>query len=338
MQSLYNLRLFPVRVGKVGFALALDLIERRFRNVDIPLPNEGGRETVEHGENQGADLEAVHIRIGADDDLVPAEIFQAEGGQILGPLVLHLHTAAQHPHEIGDDVALKNAGVIRLEAVEDFAADGHDALKLRIARELAGAQGGIALHDVNLPAGDILGAAVHELLHPVGEIQIARELLFQVLAGLLRLLAAALVDEHLLENAVSLGLVLDKINLQLFLEKGGHGLLNEFVGDGLLRLVLIGGNGGKAVGNQNQAVLNVLKGDFTLVFLILSLLLDVCVDGGGKGAACGLFRRAAMLQPGGVVVILDQIDLVGKAKRGGNFHLIFRLVRAILAPALGFDV
>ncbi len=38
-----------------------------------------GRQPVQHGQNQRADLEAVHIGIGADDDLVPAQVFQRKG-------------------------------------------------------------------------------------------------------------------------------------------------------------------------------------------------------------------------------------------------------------------
>ena len=37
--------------------------------------------------------------------------------------------------------------------------------------------------------------------------------------------------------------VVDKVDLESFLEKLGHGLLDELVGDGLLGLILIGGLG-----------------------------------------------------------------------------------------------
>ena len=46
----------------------------------------------------------------------------------------------------------EDLGVVGLEAVEDFAPDGHDALKLRVPAELDAAHGGVALHDVELPA------------------------------------------------------------------------------------------------------------------------------------------------------------------------------------------
>jgi hypothetical protein len=55
-----------------------------------------GHQPVDHGENQRADLEAVHVAVGADDDFVPAQIVQIEGVEVLVLLALNLHAAAQH--------------------------------------------------------------------------------------------------------------------------------------------------------------------------------------------------------------------------------------------------
>ena len=145
-------RLLAVGIGKVGLALAHDLIQGRLGDVHISLADQRRGEAVEHGEDERADLEAVHVGIGADDDLVPAQVLKAERREVLSLLALHLHAAAEHAHEVGDNVALKNARIISLEAVEDLAAHGHDALKLRIAREFARAECGVALHDVDLAA------------------------------------------------------------------------------------------------------------------------------------------------------------------------------------------
>ena len=131
--------------------------------------------------------------------------------------------------------------------------------------------------------------------------------------------------------------MLDEIDLKLGAEKLRHGLLDELVRDGLFRLVFVGRDGRKAVRDENQTVLHVLKADFALAFLVLTLLLDVGVDGGGEGALRGLFRRAAVLQPGRVVVVFNVIDAVGKAERRRDLHLILRLVRAVAAAALGLD-
>ena len=74
-----------------------------------------------------------YVGIGADDDLVPAQAAEVEGRQVLDVLVAHLDAAAHDAQQVRDDLALENAGIIRLQAVENFAADGHDALKLRVA-------------------------------------------------------------------------------------------------------------------------------------------------------------------------------------------------------------
>ena len=153
--------------------------------------------------------------LGADDDLVPAEVLKVERGQVLRLLRLHLYAAAEHADKVGDDVGFENALVIGLQAVEDLAADGHDALKLRVARELDGAKGGIALDDIDLALRHILRAAVDELLHAVGDVKAAGQLLFDVQAGLFGRLAAPLVDEDLIGDAVSLLLVFDEVDVQI---------------------------------------------------------------------------------------------------------------------------
>ncbi len=64
-------------------------------------------------------------------------------------------------------------------------------------------------------------------------------------AGLFGVLAALLVDQHLLADLLRLVRLFQKIHLQLVPEEVGHGLLDELVGDGLFRLVLVAGPGGK---------------------------------------------------------------------------------------------
>ena len=132
--------------------------------------------------------------------------------------------------------------------------------------------------------------------------------------------------------------MLDEIDLQLLAEKLRHGLLDELVRNGLLCLVFVGGDGRKAVRDQDQAVLHVLKVDLALALLILTLLLDVGINGGGEGALGRLFRRAAVLQPGRVVVVFDVVDAVGKAKRRRDLHLVFGLIRTVASAALGLHV
>ena len=333
-----DIRLLLLGIGEPRFLRALfpagDLKQRRFRDIDLPLPDQGGAQAIQHGQDQRPDLEAVHVAIGADDHLAPAEVVQVKLVEVLDRLALHLHAAAQHLHQVGDDVAFEDAGIVGLQAVEDLAPDGHQALKFRVAGLLAGAQRGVALHDVQLPALHVLGAAVHKLLDAVGDVDLLRQLLFLVDAGLFRRLTAAFVDQHLSGDLLCRVAVLDEIDLQTAAEELRHGVLNELVGDGLLGLVFVAGLGGEVVADQDQAVLHVGIGDLGLGLQVLVVLPQVLVDGAHHGKAGGLLRTASVLQKAGVVVVLHHGHPVGKAQRHAELDLVLRLVGTVPAPAL----
>ena len=239
----------------------------------------------------------VDVGVRTDDDLVPVEVVQVKGAEVLDALVLDLHAAAQHAHEVHDDVGLKDARVVLLQAVEDLTANGHNALELGIARGADGACCRVALYDVDLAAALVLGAAVDELLHAVGHVGLLLQIGLDALAGLLGILARALVDEHLLHDLIGGVLVLDQIGREALLKECRHGLLDKAVIDGLLGLVFVGRLGGEAVGHQYQAVLDVLPLNAALVFVVLALLLDVGIDGAGQSATGRLLGRATVLEP-----------------------------------------
>ena len=125
---------------------------------------------------------------------MPAQAFEVERRQILCRLAAHLDTAAEDFEKVGDDVILENFIVIGFQAVEDLAAHRHDGLKFTVAALFYRTECGITLDDIQLTAGRILGAAVHELLHTVSEVNIAGQLLFDIQTRLFRLFAAALVN------------------------------------------------------------------------------------------------------------------------------------------------
>ena len=110
--------------------------------------------------------------------------------------------------------------------------------------------------------------------------------------------------------------------------------MNEAVVDGLFGLVFIAGLGRKAVRYQNQAVLNVIKGDLTLIFIVLILFFQPGVHRRDKGGFHRLLRAAPVLQPAGVVVILDDLGLIGEAEGYRQLYLILGLVLPVPAPAL----
>ena len=106
-----------VGVGEPRLFAAGDLEKRRFGDVNIALADQRGAETVDHRQNERADLVAVHVGIGAENDLVPAEVIEVEGVQILDELAGDLHAAAEHLQKVSDDLAFENARIVRLEAV-----------------------------------------------------------------------------------------------------------------------------------------------------------------------------------------------------------------------------
>ena len=167
LQFLYNCRLLLLRVGKPGLFPAGDLKEGRLCDIYISLLDQRRTQPVEHGQNEGADLISVHVRVRTDDHFIPAQVIQVEGIQILHVLILHLHAAAQNLYQVRDNLALENPRVIGLEAVENFSPHGHDPLKFRVPAQLHAAQGAVALHDVDFPAAHVLCPAVYKFLHPV---------------------------------------------------------------------------------------------------------------------------------------------------------------------------
>ena len=289
--------LLELGVGKVGLLFAVDLVERRLGDIHVALVDKRGHQAIEHGEHKRADVITVDVGVRTDDDLVPVEVVQVKGAKVLDALVLDLHTAAQHAHEVHDDVGLKDARVVLFQTVEDLASDGHNTLELGIARGADGACCRVALYDVDLATALVLGAAVDELLHAVGHVGLLLQVGLNALAGLFGVLARALVDEHLLHDLVGGVFVLDQIGREALLKECRHRLLDKAVIDGLLSLVFVGRLGGEAVGHQHQTVLDVLPLNAALVFVVLALLLDVGIDGAGQSTTGGLFGRTAVLEP-----------------------------------------
>ena len=208
-------------------------------------------------------------------------------------------------------------------------------MELRVAGLLAGAQCRVALHDVDLAALHILGAAVHEFLHAVGDVDLLGELFLLIDAGFLRRFTAALVNEHLRRDLLGVFAVLNEVDLHTGAQKLRHGFLHELVGDRLLGLILVAGLGGEVVGHQHEAFLHVGIGDLALALLVLVILTEVLVDGTHQRQTGGLLGAAAVLQEAGVVVVLHHLHAVGEAQSHIQLHLILGLVLAVAATALG---
>ena len=83
-----------LRISKVGFLLAIDFIQRRLGDIDEAFVYKRGHKPIEHGENERANMVAIHVGVGTDDDLAPVQVIQIEGTQILHAPVFNFDAAA----------------------------------------------------------------------------------------------------------------------------------------------------------------------------------------------------------------------------------------------------
>jgi hypothetical protein len=60
------------------FLAGLDLVQRRLGDVDVAALHQLGHLAVEEGQQQRADVRAVHVGVGHDDDAVVAQLGDVE--------------------------------------------------------------------------------------------------------------------------------------------------------------------------------------------------------------------------------------------------------------------
>mmetsp|Transcript_23188 Transcript_23188/g.50021 ORF Transcript_23188/g.50021 Transcript_23188/m.50021 type:complete len:289 (-) Transcript_23188:1384-2250(-) len=151
-QSLVELRV-GVAVG--GARAVAHLVERRVGDVHVPLFDNLALVPVEEGEQQRADVSAVDVGVGHEDDPVVS--------QLRGLEVVALDAEAEAGDEGLHLGVLVHGRVVRLLDIEDLAAEGKDGLRLPRAALLGRAAGGVALYDEDLGEGGVGGGAVGEL-------------------------------------------------------------------------------------------------------------------------------------------------------------------------------
>ena len=138
----------------LGFA-ALHAIERRLGDVDVAALDELLHVAEEKSEEQGADVAAVDVGVGHENDFVIAKLAGVE-------IVL-----ADAGAEGGDDGAnffvAEHFVVAGFFDVENFALEGEDGLKFTVAAHFGGAAGGFTLDDEEFAARGIAFLAIGEL-------------------------------------------------------------------------------------------------------------------------------------------------------------------------------
>ena len=138
----------------VGFLLPLDAEQRRLGHVDMAGHDELIHLPVEEGEQQRADVRAVDVGVGHDDDLVVAP---------LGEIHFVADAGADGRDHAADFFVGQHFVVAALEGVDDLAAQRKDGLVLAQPSAFGAAAGRITFDQVQLAAFDVAAGAVAQL-------------------------------------------------------------------------------------------------------------------------------------------------------------------------------
>src|SRR6202522_977106 len=299
---------------------ALHAIERRLRDINISFFDQLAHVAEEKSEQQRANVAAVHVRVGHENNFVIA--------QLAGVEIILADPGAERGDDAANFLVAEHLVVAGFFDVEDLAIEGQDGLVAAIAAAFGGAAGGFTLDEEDFAARGIAFLAIGELSGQAAGIEsgfaaselaglaggFARASCVNTLADnfsrdggmLVEIFAKALVD-HLLDYAFDVAI---ELALSLAFELG----LRKFHGDD---------------GDEAFADVVTIDGDFVLLLLEHAERIGVVVDGAReRGAEAGKVRAAVHGVDGvgegehifGVTVVVLQRDF--------HFHLV----------ALAFDV
>ena len=132
----------------------LELVERRLGDVDVAGLDQLLHLAEEQRQHERADVGAVDVGVGHEDDLVVARALEVE---------LVAHAGADRGDQRLDLVVLQDLVDPRLLDVEDLAAQRQHRLGVAVAPLLGRAAGRVALDDEDLRQRRVLDRAVGEL-------------------------------------------------------------------------------------------------------------------------------------------------------------------------------
>ena len=139
--------------------LALDLVERRLGNINVPPLDQLRHLAVEKCQQQGADVRSVHVSVGHDHDPMIAELLDLKG-------VFPVHRpepGADRGDHVADFVIIEHLIEARFFDIEQFAANREHRLELPVPALLGRATGGITFDDVQFAHFRILLRTIREL-------------------------------------------------------------------------------------------------------------------------------------------------------------------------------
>ena len=317
-------RFFDVVLEVALVAAGLDLVQRRLRDVDVAALDQLRHLAVEQGQQQGADVGAVDVRVGHDDDAVVAQLVDVE--------FVRADRGAEGRDQGRDLLRRQHLLEARLFHVQHLAAQRQDGLELAVAALLGGAACGVTLDDVQLGQRRVAFLAVGQLGRQAQAVHHA------LAAGQVARLAGGFARARGFDDlaADDLGVVRlfhqevgERLRHDLF-DRAAHFRRHQLV-LGLRRELRLRHFHGQHAG---QAFAHVVARDFDLGLLGEFVLVDVLVDHARH-------RRAQAGQVGAAVALRDVVReaqhllVVGVVPLHRHVHRDIRvLVRLALAGGL----
>src|SRR5581483_1467424 len=296
----------------------LDAVQRRLRDVYVAALDQLIHVAEEEGKQQCANVRAVDVGVGHQDDLAVAQFGDVE--------VVFADAGAQRRDHGADFFVAQHLVVARLLDVEDLALKRQNRLEAAVASLLGGAAGALALDQIHFAALRLTLGAVGQLARQSAPVQ--RALAACQIAGLARGLASACRFNCLVDDALG--------NRRVLVEEAAQALVHECLDDTCdigvqlaLRLTFKLRLRQLHADNRHQPLANIVSREVLLHVLEQPELLTRVVDGARQGGAEARQMRTA----------IDRIDVVGEAEDG------FRVAVVVLqrnlhghAVALGFHV
>jgi hypothetical protein len=256
------------------FLAGLDLVQRRLGDVDVAALDQLGHLAVEEGQQQGADVRAVHVGVGHDDDAVVAQLVDVEVVAALPVRRWPCRCRCPGGDQREDFVAGQQLFVAGFFHVQDLAAQGQDGLEFAVAALLGRAAGGVTLDDVDFAHRRVFFLAVGQFAgqaHAVEHAFAAGH--FAGLAG--GFAGAGGFDDLAADDLGVVGALLQVVGQQL-----GHDVFHRgahFAGHQLVfGLAAELGLGHLHAQHAAQAFAHVVAGDFDLGFLAISFSRCTC--------------------------------------------------------------
>ena len=144
-------------------AAALDFIERRLRDIKMPAFDQLAHLAEKKCQQKRADMRAVDIGVGHDDDLVIA--------QFVGIEIVAADPGAERGDQSADFLARQHLVEARPLDIEDFSAQRKHGLIFPVAALLGGAARRIALDEKQFRLGRIALLAIGEFARQIGDIE-----------------------------------------------------------------------------------------------------------------------------------------------------------------------